>query len=181
MNNNFGPMWSHTPFKSKEEARKFCLSKKCESEISSLDGLAYSLHEKGLTETPVQHGHGYPLESPSSLEASYISSEANRLRDLRRYFKGNNAKPGYKWVYSTHGLHSVHQEIDLSNVSPKHPVFLEYVKNQKLSKKDHDEAYQVWLRANTEGGMNNAFRMAYHFKMKDLIPDDYSLGPIKKK
>lgn len=187
--NNFSVLWDYTKFNSKEEARKYCLSKKCEDSISYLDGLSYSLMEKAATEVPVQGGHGYPMEAPSSTEASYVSAEANRLRDLRKYFKGIKPRPGYKWVYSTHGLHSVYQEIDTSNISKNHPAFIDYCKSaeRKLSQSEIDKAYKLWESQFNEeltgiSAMNKIFKLAYHFKMDDLIPESTKLkGMIKKK
>ena len=181
--NSFGPSWSHKQFKSEDDARAFCTSKEFDSYVSSLDGTAYSLHERGMTEPKVSQGHGYPVESNSSMESSYCSAESNRLREMGNYFRGVKPRPGYVWEYSTHGLHSVFQKIDTSNLTPEHPVFLDYIKGQKLTKKDHKEAYSLWLSQFDSKGsqldnMNLAFKLAYHFKMKDLVPDHVKLTSI---
>lgn len=186
--NNFTVLWDYVKFNSEQEAKKYCLSKKCQDNISYLDGLSYSLMEKAATETPVQGGHGYPMEAPSSTEASYVSAEANRLRELRRYFKGEKPRPGYIWKYSTHGLHSIHQEIDTSNLSKKHPVFIDYCKSagRKLNQDEIDRAYKLWVsQFNQEltgiAAMNKIFKLAYHFKMDDLIPEGTKLKEMVKK
>lgn len=180
MNNNSGPLWSCKKFNNKAEARRFLLSEKGNNHISYLGGVIESLYDKARTEPLEVHGHGYPAEPISSIEAGYASSEHKRLCDLRDYFREVPAKLGYKWVYDNTN-HSVHQEIDLTNVSPAHPVFIEYCKDQKLNIKEYDEAYRIWLKSMTEGGINNAFKLAYHFKLKDLIPDSYTLTTIIKK
>lgn len=186
--NNFGPNWDYVKFNSKEEARKYCLSKKCEDNISYLEGLTESLLDRARTEVPVQAGHGYPMEAPSSTEASYVSAEAGRLRELRRYFKGQKPKAGYRWKYSTRGLHSVYQEIDTSNLSKNHPVFIDYCKSaeRKLSQDEIDKAYRLWVSQFNEeltgiAAMNKIFKLAYHFKMDDLIPEDTKLKAMIKK
>jgi hypothetical protein len=179
MDNN-SVTWTYKKFKSKLAARNFCISKKGADHISYLDGMVQSLYDRAKNEKQEVHGHGYPSEAASSIEAAYCSIEADRLRTLRKYFKGEPASLGYKWEYDN-DRHEVHQHIDLTNVSPTHPVFLEYVKEQNLDIKDYDEAYELWLKCNTEGGMNNLFKLAYSFKMKNLIPDKVKLfGLIKK-
>lgn len=172
--------WTYKTFKSKLAARNFCISKKGADHISYLDGMVESLYDRAKTEPWEVHGHGYPAEPASGIEAAYCSNEANRLRDLRKYFKGESAHPGYKWEYDNE-RHEVHQQLDLSNVSPTHPVFLEYVKDQNLDIKDYDEAYELWLKCNTEGGVNNLFKLVYSFKMKELIPDNVKLFDLIKK
>jgi len=181
--NSFSPGWSYKQFNSEDDARAFCTSKEFDSYVSSLEGTAYSLHERGITEPRVSQGMGQPYESNSSMESSYCSAEANRLRELGNYFRGVKPRPGYTWEYSTHGLHSVFQKIDTSNLTPKHPVFLEYIKGQNLNKKDHKEAYSLWVsQFNSKGdqleNMNLAWKLAYHFKIKDLIPDNIKLKSI---
>lgn len=179
--NNFTVLWEYKPFKSKEDARKYCISDECERHISYLDGLSYSLREQGLTEPKVSQGHGYPEESASSFEAAHVSNEANRLRRMRRYFKGEAPSPGCKWEYSTHGLHSVYEKIDLKNATMKHPVFLEYIKEQNISKSEKKEAFKIWYTAHRDGGVNNYFKLQYHFKLKELIPEDTVLLKMVKK
>lgn len=180
--NNFSVLWDFTKFNSESEAKSFCLSKKCKDHISYLDGLAHSLHETGLTEPKTSQGHGYPVESNSSMEASYVSAEASRLRDLRKYFKGEPARPGYKWIYSTHGLHSVNIELDLKNATSNHPVFLEYIKGQNFKGSKKESEFQYWLKEMSgPTTMNSMFKMAYRYKMVDLFPDGTTLQRITKK
>lgn len=153
-------IWSYTKFNSKEEAKAFVLSSTFENHLSSLNSAAHSLIEQGLD------------------EGSYCEQEASRLRELRDYFSGVPPRPGYVWEYSTHGLHSVYQAIDMSNITKRHPVFLEYIAGQSITKREENEAYNIWKKAVTQGGINNLFKMTYHFRMKNLIPDNIKLLKI---
>lgn len=180
--NNSGPLWSYKKFKSKEEARTYCLSEECKRHISYLDGLVQSLYDKAQKEVPVQAGHGYPMEAPSSLEASYVDREADRLRTLRKYFKGDSPRPGYLWEYDTM-RHEVYQKIDTSNLSKKHPVFIEYVNKQMIRPHRIDEAYKLWSSQFGEKSscLNLQFKLAYFGKMDDLVPDQCKLLDMVKK
>jgi hypothetical protein len=180
---NFSISWSYKQFKSEDDARIFCTSDEFDSYVSSLEGVAYSLYEQGLTEPKVSQGHGHPAESNSSMESAYCNSEADRLREMGRYFRGEKPRPGYVWVYSTHGLHSVSQKIDISNLTPKHPVFLDYIKGQNLNRKERSEAYSLW-KSQFDDNANSIdifFKLTYNFKIKDLIPNNIKLLNQRKR
>lgn len=182
--NNFSVLWGYKQFSSKEDARKYCLSEACQENIDYLYGLSYSLSEKGKTELQVCHGHGYPMESVSSMEASYVGNEANRLKELRDYFNNIPARPGYKWIYSDHGLHSVYQVIDLDNATNEHPVFLDYMKSNNVSKNRTTEVFNFWLDAHLNPSINNEFKLTYTFQMENLIPENaklYDLCTMERK
>ena len=182
--NNFNSNWSVLKFNSQEDAKKYCLSKLCDEYISYLDGLAHSLYEIGLTEPCIQSGHGYPREPWKITESNYVSAESDRLKNLRRYFKGEPPTDGYVWKYTLHELHYVTQEIDTSNLSKKHPAFINYCKSagRKLSKTEINDAYKLWKSQfkccesdNSFNRMSLQFKLAYHFRVKDIIPEGCKL------
>jgi hypothetical protein len=163
-------LWNYKQFTSEQDAKEYCLSKECDDAILNLNGLTYSLSEQSKLEIPVPQGHGYPLDTPSGMESSYTSNEASRLTTLRDYFRGVNPNPGYLWKYSTHGLHSVNQVIDTSNLNSVHPVFLDYVKDNNIEDNDIKDAYIIWENYIKNPTMNNLFKVTYWYKIKDLIP-----------
>ena len=180
--NNQSIAYSPIQFTSKDHAREYCLSKECADHLSSLSGQCGTLWEMSETEPKdFVAGMGQPAETRSGFLASYIHNEIERLGQLRRYFQGQAARPGHKWVYSTHGLHSVHWEIDLVGANESHPVFVEYIEGQKLDKKKKREVFNFWLDCHKNPSLNNMFKLAYKFKLEELIPDNVKLLSMIRK
>lgn len=184
-NQNIG--YNPISFSSEREARKYCLSSECEAHISSLHGQVASLIDSSRTEVPYVMGHGYPAETESGHLASYIGAEASRLSQMQDYFKGKPARPGFTWVWNSHGNQSVGQTVDLRSPTTDHPVFNDWLEGRKLSKKEKKIKFDFWLSKMTStktgvGALNDMFALTYHFKLDDLIPKDIKLVDyIKKK
>jgi hypothetical protein len=173
--NNYEHSYNPLKFKSEEEARLYFKNNDVESYMSYLGGQVDSLIEQSRLEVPQVMGHGYPAETSSGFTASYISSEITRLNDMLKYFRGDSPRPGYKWVWSNHGNQEVHQHLDLENADHNHPVFIEYISNQKLNEAKIKEVFDFWLDCHKNPTLNKSFKLAYMFKMENLIPDGVKL------
>ena len=178
--NNQNIAYNPIKFKSENEARRYFKTHDVEHTISTLYGQIDSLSYQSAFETAISHGMGQRPETPSSFLAGYISNEASRLNDMLRYFRGDSARPGYKWVWDDHGNQGVIQHLDLEGATESHPVFLDYTKDNNLPKTRHKEAFKFWLNANKNPSINNIFALTYKFKMENLIPSGTVLTTIIK-
>ena len=161
-------------FKSKKEAKEYCLSKECSDYIDYLFGLYDTLSELSKTETKCSIVQGLRQETYSSHKAAYVMNEAERLRNLRDYFNNKPPKKYYIWEYSTHGNHSVEIKVDLSKLSNNHPLFIDYCVKHKIHKNRLDEAYDIFIKLQRDDlTLNELFK--YNYYWVDFIPDSVKL------
>ena len=178
--NNQDYQYKPLKFKSEDDARQYFLTNDVDSHISKLHGEVQSLLDRAVNEVPQCMGHGYPDETISGHLASYIGAEATRLCQIQKYLSGGLPTPGYRWKWNDHGNQDVYEELNLDGATKDHPVFLQYAESNGLNESRHQEAFNFWLKCHKNPSMNNVFKLAYTYKLENLIPDNVKLSDMIK-